>query len=146
MTSTRCQGSEKAVVYACICVTNRGFDTTKTLLATFPVGHASRSKMADSTGPDLIDPMKASTLLELEGSDVSVTLPAATSPEARRTGLWIRGLDTRFRALWRSGRVIGIGTTDDMEDAAGQGRVSAHHRPERCWSSASPRKQLRNLA
>ena len=73
-----------------------------------------------------IEPIRASTLLDLEGRDTSEGSTTSTLPEARRTGLWIRGLDTRFRALWRGGRVIGIGMTDDVEHTASQERVSPH--------------------
>ncbi|KAK4947037.1 hypothetical protein LTR10_014179 [Elasticomyces elasticus] len=80
--------------------------------------------MANSTSHYPIEPIRASTLLDLEGWEASEGSTTSTSPEARRTGLWIRGLDTRFRALWRGGRVIGIGMTDDMENTAGQGKPS----------------------
>ncbi|KAI1610665.1 glyoxal oxidase N-terminus-domain-containing protein [Exophiala viscosa] len=80
--------------------------------------------MADSIGEYSVDPIRASTLLDLEGWDASEGSTTSTSPEARRTGLWIRGLDTRFRALWRGGRVIGIGLADDVGTTAGQGRAS----------------------
>ncbi|KAJ9626757.1 hypothetical protein H2204_009902 [Knufia peltigerae] len=85
--------------------------------------------MAPSTdaGGYSLEPIKALTLLDLgtgrkpEDSSTSITLEAN-----KRTGIWIRGLDTRFRAVWRGGRVVGIGSrdADDPSQHLGQASLS----------------------
>ncbi len=78
--------------------------------------------MAESSEVEVVlDPVKASTLLDLERGRISQGLSA----EATRTGIWIQGLDTRFRDVWQGGRVIGIGTAEATEDGLDQERVSA---------------------
>ncbi|KAK5206599.1 hypothetical protein LTR47_010808 [Exophiala xenobiotica] len=75
--------------------------------------------MAESSEVEVVlDPVKASTLLDLEQGRISQGLSA----EAARPGIWIRGLDTRFRTVWRGGRVIGIGTDEAIEDRLGRER------------------------
>lgn len=83
--------------------------------------------MAPSTdaGGYSLEPIKALTLLDLgtgrkpEDSSTSITLEAN-----KRTGIWIRGLDTRFRAVWRGGRVVGIGSRDADDPSQHLGQVS----------------------
>jgi hypothetical protein len=73
-----------------------------------------------------VDPVKASTLLSLEQRSAGHALLGSAVPEARRPGPWVRGLDTRFRGLWRGGMVIGIGATDAEEEMMRQEKVGTH--------------------
>jgi hypothetical protein len=87
-----------------------------------PNTHAHSRNMAESSEVEVVlDPVKASMLLDLEQGRIS----QGPSGEAARPGIWIRGLDARFRTVWRGGRAIGIGAVEAIEDCLGQERVRA---------------------
>ncbi|EXJ78704.1 hypothetical protein A1O1_09106 [Capronia coronata CBS 617.96] len=76
--------------------------------------------MAVSSGPDVVDPIKASTLLSLEGGG-SLRQPATTTPpNPRNREIRIDGLNNRLAAVWTGGRVVGVGSSGLNEDDVGQ--------------------------
>ncbi|KIX01968.1 uncharacterized protein Z518_07907 [Rhinocladiella mackenziei CBS 650.93] len=69
-------------------------------------------------------PIRASTLLDLEGGKFGRPPSNSTSSQVRRTGILIKGLDPRFEAIWRGRRLVGIGTADAGEEEIGSEKAS----------------------
>jgi len=55
------------------------------------------------------DPMLASTLLSLE---LRSPVFDGELPESQPDGLYVDGMDPRFRQLWRGGNVVGLGSEE----------------------------------
>lgn len=85
--------------------------------------------MAQTPELALIEPIRASTLLELDGGNVPpATSAAQLSQLARRAGMFVQGLEKTFATLWTGGKVAGIGTVNSNEESMGRQRV----RPQLC--------------
>ncbi|OAL35662.1 hypothetical protein AYO20_05043 [Fonsecaea nubica] len=73
--------------------------------------------MADTMTSTLVEPVRASMLIDLEGASTQPKdLRPQESPHASEVrGIRIEGLDRSFAALWLGGRVIGIGSTEEQD-------------------------------
>ncbi|OCT45903.1 hypothetical protein CLCR_00054 [Cladophialophora carrionii] len=67
----------------------------------------------------MLEPIKASMLLELEG-ERSLDRQAASShslPVAHPNGIFLPGLDKRFGSVWAGGHVVGVGSLGEVDGA-----------------------------
>ncbi|EXJ81187.1 hypothetical protein A1O3_07477 [Capronia epimyces CBS 606.96] len=86
--------------------------------------------MTPSSGTSLVNPIKASSLLKLEGEGyLDQHLTTSTPLSVRSRGFRTAGLDDRLAAIWSGGRVVGIGTADLKEEDVGQEKtlLTLHH-------------------
>ncbi|KAH0830931.1 hypothetical protein FOPE_02080 [Fonsecaea pedrosoi] len=73
--------------------------------------------MADTMTSTLVEPVRASMLIDLEGASTHPKdLRPQENPRASDVmGIRIEGLDRSFAALWLGGRVIGIGSAEEQD-------------------------------
>jgi len=82
-------------------------------------------QMAKPPEADLLEPLRASMLLELEGGTDGQKPSLVESEKTTENGIRVRGLDTKFRSLWKGGRAIGIGTVLHDQNGSDQDEVSS---------------------